>query len=326
MDTQHLRTFVEVATQGSFAAAARRMGLATSQVTRAVAALEKELGVRLMHRSTRCLTLTDAGATYFERVSVLLGELDAAGDELRTGNAEVRGAVRITASLALGQRLVLPLMSRLHTLYPALELDLRFSDMVVDLIGQQVDVALRQSATVDESMVGVRLGGLRYRVCASPAYLERHGRPRVPSDLADCDCLRIGLPGFQAEWSFRPLAAPDAPVESVRVGGWLVASSALTLRDAALTGLGPVLMADWLLDDDIDAGRLVDLFPGFEATSTSFDHSVWLLYASRAHLPRRVRVVIDFLRTELQAVLARNDAPAPAAARPPLGRERRQVG
>lgn len=303
MDTEHLRTFIEVVKQGSFAAAARRLGLASSQTTRAVAAVEAALGVRLMHRTTRKMTLTDAGASYFARASTLLEELDAAADDLRVTNSEIRGVVRLTASMALGHKLVLPLLPKLHALHPGLELDIRFSDMVVDLIGQQVDIALRQSVTVDESLVGARLGRLRYRVCASPAYLERHGRPRKPADLAHCDCLRIGLPGFHSEWSFRALGRTPGKVETVQVGGWLVASSALSIQQAALDGLGPVLLADWLLDPDIAAGRLVDLFPQYEATATHFDHAIWLLYASRAHLPRRVRVVVDFLRAELQASL-----------------------
>ena len=303
MDTQHLRTFVEVVRQGSFAAAARRLDLATSQATRAVAAIESELGARLLHRTTRKVTLTQPGAAYYEQVSVLLEQLDAAAEDLRSSTAEVRGMVRLTASLALGQRLVMPLLPKLHALYPGLQLDLRFSDMNVDLIGQQVDIALRQGPAVDDSLVGARLARLRYRVCASPAYIERCGRPRVPADLVDCDCLRIALPGFQSEWTFRPLGGDAAQTEVVPVKGWMVASSALSLHQAALAGLGPVLLADWLQDEDIAAGRLVDLFPEYEATSTNFDSAVWLLYASREHLPRRVRVVVDFLRSELQAVL-----------------------
>ncbi len=223
MDTQHLRTFVEVVRQGSFAAAARRLDLATSQATRAVAAIESELGARLLHRTTRKVTLTQPGAAYYEQVSVLLEQLDAAAEDLRSSTAEVRGVVRLTASLALGQRLVMPLLPRLHALYPGLQLDLRFSDMNVDLIGQQVDIALRQGPAVDDSLVGVRLARLRYRVCASPAYIERCGRPRVPTDLADCDCLRIALPGFQSEWTFRPLGGDATQTEVVPVKGWMVA-------------------------------------------------------------------------------------------------------
>jgi DNA-binding transcriptional LysR family regulator len=182
-------------------------------------------------------------------------------------------------------------------------MDIRFNDRVVDIIDQQVDVALRQSLTLDGSLVGARLGSSRYRVCASPSYLEQHGSPQEPAELADRDCLRFALPGFRSEWEFRERGIVNAKVQKVAVGGWLVASSALSLHQAALDGLGPVLLADWLLGPDMAAGRLVDLFPRYEATATDFDAAIWLLFASRDHLPRRVRVVVDFLRDELPPLL-----------------------
>lgn len=304
MDTQHLRTFIEVVRQGSFAGAARRLDLASSQVTRAVAALEADLGTRLMHRTTRKLTLTESGTAYFRRVSTLMDELDAAADDARASTGDIRGLVRLTASVALGQKLVVPLLEKMHRQHPGLQLELRFSDLVVDLVGQQVDVALRQSPSVDESLIGMRLGTLRFRVCASPGYIAQHGRPELPADLSHRDCLRIALPGFSSAWSFRKRNAQDGEIDVVPVGGWLTASSALSLLASAVDGLGPVLLADWLVRPDVEAGRLVDLFPQHEVTSTHFDNAVWLLYASREHLPRRVRVVVDFFRDELQAPLA----------------------
>jgi DNA-binding transcriptional LysR family regulator len=315
MDTQHLRTFIEVVRQGSFAAAARRLDLGCSQVTRAVAALEAELGARLMHRTTRKLTLTESGAAYFRRVSELMNELDEASDDVRASTGETRGLVRLTASMALGQKLVLPLLGKLHAKHPGLQLDLRFTDAVVDLIGQQVDIALRQSHTVDGSLIGVRLGPLRFRVCASPDYISQHGRPKEPAELAHRDCLRFAVPGVHSAWSFKQVGIADAEIEVVPIGGWLAGSSALSLLEAALEGLGPVLLADWLVDPDIAAGRLVDLFPQHEATSTSFDNGVWLLFPSREHLPRRVRVVVDFLREELPSLIG-DSKRAPLVAAP----------
>lgn len=299
MDTQHLRIFIEVARQGSFAAAARKLDLATSQVTRAVASIEAELGVRLLHRTTRKAGLTEAGSDYFARMCDVMEAFDAAADDLQTRTTEARGLVRLTASVALGQKLVLPLLDAFHRQHPGLELDLRFNDRVVDLIDQHVDVALRQSPTLDGSLVGARLGASRYRVCASPDYLAKHGTPQDPSDLARHACLRIALPGYCSDWSFRERDIANADVQKVAISGWLTASSALSLLQAALDGMGPVLLADWLLAPDLAAGRLVDLFPRHEATVTDFEAAIWLVYASREHLPRRVRVVVDFLRAEL---------------------------
>lgn len=304
MDTQHLKIFIEVVKQGSFAAAARRLQLPPPQITRAIAGLEGELGARLLHRTTRRVSLTDPGAAFLERISVVVDELDAAADELRVSATDISGRVRISASVALGQAMIVPLLGAFHERYPRIELDLQLSDRVVDLRDQHIDIAFRQSHSIDESLVGFQLGQLCYRLCASPGYVAKHGAPERPSDLADHDCLRIALRGFGSEWSFRLRGASDASIETVSVGGWLTSSSALALRQAAIDGAGPVMLANWLLDSEIRAGRLVELLPAYDATSTHFDLGVWLLYASRQHLPRRVRVVVDFLRTQLQSQIA----------------------
>jgi hypothetical protein len=151
------------------------------------------------------------------------------------------------------------------------------------------------------------LRAVRYRVVASPTYLRRHGRPGAPSDLADCDCLRFPLPGFRTTWTFRELASDKAPSgaavtaampasETVQVRGWMVGSTSLALHRTGLDGLGPALLADWLVDADAEAGRLLNLFPRHEASATDFDSAVWLLHASRSHLSARVLGVVGFLK------------------------------
>jgi DNA-binding transcriptional LysR family regulator len=300
MDLDNLRTFAEVVRLGSFAAAARALDASPSTVTRAVAALESELGARLLQRTTRKLALTEGGEAYLAQVQPLLAELEAAGDALRLGAGQVRGVVRLTASVAFGQVMLVPLLAELHRAHPGLQIDLLLTDAVVDLVLERIDLALRLGPGTDSSLVGQRLCPMRYRVVASPAYLSRAGRPRRPEDLAACDCLRFPLPGYRTQWSFRPRAAAAAtPPLDVPVGGWLVVSSAPALRQAALDGLGPALLADWLVLEDVASGRLVDLFPKWESTATQFDSAVWLLYASRDHVPQRVRATIEFLRSHL---------------------------
>jgi DNA-binding transcriptional LysR family regulator len=297
MDLKQLQTFVEVARRGSFAAAARLLGVAPSMVTRSVAALERELGVRLIQRTTRRLSLTEAGAAYCEQVSEVLAGLERAGDEARAAAGEIcSGTVRLTSSVAFGQTVVVPLLPLLHKRHPGVEIELVLIDSVIDLVAERVDLALRLGATPDTSLIGLPLRRVRYRVVASEAYLRLHGRPRVPADLAHCDCLRFPLPGFKTEWQFR---GRDGPIESVAVHGWLVLSTALALHRAALDGLGPTLLPDWQVGADLAAGRLVDLFPAHEATATRFDSGVWLLYPSRAYVPGRVRAVVDFLKATL---------------------------
>jgi DNA-binding transcriptional LysR family regulator len=296
MDIRDLKIFVEVVRHGSFAAAARQLDMAPSMVTRSIAALEEEVGVRLMQRTTRKLSLTQAGEGYHEHMLGVLEALEQANAELSEHAEQPKGSVRITASVAYGQTVLMPLLPALHDLHPELEIDLLLSDEVIDLVAERIDIALRLGPAQDSSLIGMQLAPVRYHVCASPDYLARHGTPRVPADLADCNCLRFPLPGFRTEWHLR---APDGSVETVEVHGWLVASTALALHRAALDGLGPVLLADWLVGPDLAAGRLVDLFPEHEASATDFDSAVWLLYASRAHLPRKLRVAVDFLRERL---------------------------
>jgi DNA-binding transcriptional LysR family regulator len=296
MDMRHLKVVIEVVHQGSFAGAARHLDLTPWAVTRAVAALEAALGARLLQRTTRKVALTEAGAAYLDRVRPLLEELDRAGDELHASTGQVRGVVRVTASVAYGQTVLVPLLPALHAAHPALEVDLLLSDAVVDLVSQHIDVALRLGPTVDSSLVGMRLRSVRHRVCASPAYLRRHGRPRTPADLARCDCLRFALPGYRTQWTLRER---EGQTEVVAVRGWLVMSTALALHRATLDGLGPALLGDWLVDGDIAAGRLIDLFPEHEVTATNFDSAVWLLYASRDHTPQRVRAFVDFVKGRL---------------------------
>jgi DNA-binding transcriptional LysR family regulator len=299
MDTRHLKAFVEVVQQGSFAGAARALDMDPSAVTRAVAAIEAELGARLLQRTTRKVALTEAGASYLERVRPLLDELTRASEELQDTTSQVRGTVRVTASVAYGQTVLVPLLPALHAEHPGLEIDLVLSDAVVDLVGERIDVALRLGPAVDSSLVGFKLAPVRPRVVVSPTYLKRHGRPRTPQDLARCDCLRFPLPGYRTQWSFRE--RDNGAVQEVAVRGWLVMSTALALHRAALDGLGPTLLADWLVGVDLEAGRLVDLFPHHEATATNFDSAVWLLFASREHMPRRVRAFVDFVKARIGA-------------------------
>ena len=296
MDIHRLRVFIDVVHHGSFAAAARHLDMAPSMVTRSVAALERELGVRLMQRTTRRLSLTEAGVAYYERVRGVLEGLDRAGDEARATTGDVTGLVRMTSSVTFGQTVLVPLLPALRERHPGLRLELNLTDTRLDLVAERVDLAVRLGPAQDSSLVGQRLVPIRYRVCASPAYLAQRGRPRQPADLTQRDCLRQPLPGFRTQWKFRSV---DGALQLVDVDGWPMLSNALALHRAALDGLGPALLADWLVDVDLAAGRLVDLFPHHEVTAANFDAAVWLLYASRAYIPRRVRAVVEFLKQRI---------------------------
>lgn len=296
MDIHQLHIFVDVVERGSFAAVARRLNLAPSMVTRAVGALEAELGVRLFHRTTRQLVLTDVGVLYHEKVCRALTELTTAGEDARDSTGVARGKVRLTASVAFGLRKVLPILSSLNERHPSLVLDAMFTDSVIDLLATRVDIALRLGPPPDSSLVGFELLSVRFRVCASPDYVKRYGTPRSPTDLFGHMCIRFPLPGFDSIWKFR---RDRGPIQEVPVAGWLYLSSAIAVHQAAVDGLGPALLADWLIEPDVRSGHLIDLFPEYDVSATNFDSSIWLLYASRAHLPLRTRVVIDHLKSHL---------------------------
>lgn len=312
MDIESLRIFVRVARRGSFAVVARDRGTDPSSISRAIAALEDELQVRLLQRSTRRMTLTEAGAKYLARLEPLLEELDQARDDALVVGAKPIGTIRMTASFAFGQKRIVPLLPKLRAAFPDLGIDLVLTDTNLDLVSEGIDLAVRLGPSRDSALIGTKFANTRYRVCASPAYLaqaRQHRRPlRVPADLAAHRCLLLSLPEFRSRWLFRDASGI---VNEIAVSGDVLMSNPLGLFTCAIEGLGPTLLVDWLIRDELAKGTLVDVFPDYEVTATDFETAAWLLYPSRTYLPRKVRVVIDFLREEFgqdglsQAIVSR---------------------
>ncbi|MFL4468788.1 LysR family transcriptional regulator [Tateyamaria armeniaca] len=296
MDTNALRTLQLVAHHGSFAGAARVLDIDPSSVSRIVAGVEAQLGLRLFQRSTRQLTVTEAGALYLGRIGPLLDDLDLARDAAAQVGAQPSGRVRLTASVAFGQEVIVPRLAALHDALPEIELEMLLSDQPVDLVAAQVDLAVRLAPAPKGDLISTRLMTTRYRVVASSAWVAQFGMPEGPEALRDLACLRMTLPEYRTEWRFR---RNDAAV-IVPVSGPFLISNALALRAAARDGLGPALLADWMTDDDVSQGTLIDLFPAHDVTATAFDTGAWMLYPSRAYLPAKVRAVMDFLRRQVR--------------------------
>ena len=295
MDTAQLRIFVRVARRGSFAAAARDLDMDASAVSRAVAALEAELDARLMHRTTRTMSLTEAGLAYLARVEPILDELDRARDEVASARSEPVGTLRLTASVAFGEACLMPLLPEVRTCFPRLKLDLILTDANLDLAVERIDIALRLAPDVRGDVIGVKLFATRYRVVASPDYCARAGAPRTPQEVGAHSAIVFGLPDFRPLWLFRR----DEQVEEVAVRADIAISSGLAIRHAARDGLGLALLPDWLVGPDLATGRLTDLFPEHDVTATSFDTAAWLIYASRRYVPKKVRLMTKFLRAHL---------------------------
>lgn len=296
MNTQALHLFVDVARSGSFAAVARQRNQDPSQISRTIAQLEAELGVRLFQRSTRKMLLTEAGARLLDKVEALLEELRGALEEATSAAREPSGTLRITASVTFGHHCVLPLLKEFRSLYPKIKIDFVLSDDPLDLIASHIDLAIRLGPSISGNLIVTKLLDSHYRVVASPEYIASSAPILQPSDLAAHNCLLFPERIFAPLWQFkRPGEAP----ETVPVRGDLILSTGDAIRQLALRGLGPALLPHWAILDALEEGRLIDLFPAYEAAAASFDSAAWLIYPSRDYLPKKVRVMIDYLKNHL---------------------------
>lgn len=298
MDISVLGLFVAVVRQGSFAAVARDRNIDPSSVSRAIASLETELGIRLFQRTTRQLAPTEAGMTYFERIEPLVVELQQANDIAKDISGQPTGALRVTASVAFGLKCIVPLLPKFEAQYPELTVELLLTDSVVDVVSERIDVAVRLGRLADSTLMAQRLMPVVYRVCASPAYLKRCGHPQMPSEIEHHQCLLFPLAGFCSQWIFRD---EGGAVTEVAVKGHLVISNAIALQQCAIAGMGIALLPHWLVDDDIAAGRLVNVFTGHAVTATDFNTAAWLVSPSRAYVPIKVSAFVSFLKQSSQS-------------------------
>jgi DNA-binding transcriptional LysR family regulator len=295
MKTEDLDLLVAVARRGSFAAVAKERDLDPSSVSRTIADLEQELGIRLFQRTTRKLSLTEAGDLYLQQIEPLVYEFERARDVAASTTGSPRGLLRMTASETFGHVRIVPLLKAFRTLYPDLKLECLFTDANLDLVAERVDLAVRLGPTIEGNLIAAKLMDTHYRVVASPDYL-REQPMTVPNDLMRHRVLLFNIRAFRSRWIFRD--ARDTEME-VPIEGDVTLSPAGSLRTAALHGMGPALLPNWLVDDDIARGELVNCFPTHRVTATTFNTGAWLVYPSRSYLPNKVRVMIDFLRNKM---------------------------
>jgi DNA-binding transcriptional LysR family regulator len=312
MDTDTLQVFVEVMRRGSFAAVARGRNVDPSSISRTIAGLEAQLGVRLFHRTTRQLAPTEAALAYVDRVAPLVDELERAALVAADSGDAPRGTLRITAAVTFAQENLVPLLPELSARYPGLDFDLLLTDSFVDLVEQRIDLAVRLGQLEDSSLIAHRLCNMVYSVCASPAYLRRRGRPKTPRELEAHECLRYPIRGYGARWRFQH---GEDPVFEVPVRGRIVATNGVALRQCAIAGMGILMLPRWNVAEALRSGALLDLFPGYRATASEFDTAAWMLYPSRSYLPRKVRVLAEFLKEKFkEGPPAEVGLPAPASA------------
>jgi len=280
-----LTIFTKVTESGGFTAAARKLGMSVSAVTKAIARLEDDLGTQLFHRTTRQLSTTDYGQEFYERSIQILADLEDAETQLRNRNATARGRVRAVVPISFGRVTLVPELPRFFQLYPDIDLDLSFSDGPVDLIAEGFDVAVRTGQVSDSRLTIRLLTRGPQLVVASPDYVERHGEPRTPEELQEHNCL-VGR--FGPDWEFR---STDGRSKTIRVKGNAIINSGDALREAAVAGVGIMQGTLWLVRKDLSEGRLVPLLSDYNLDGAPIS----VLYLGKKHLPRKVRIFIDFL-------------------------------
>ena len=288
MDTHEaMLTFAKVVELGSFANAAERLELPRSAVTRQVAFLERKYGVRLLNRTTRRLSLTDAGQAFLDRIGPILADVAELDLALQEQGQRPSGLLRVSAPFSFGILHLGPAISAYLDKYPEVSVDLALNDRRVDLVEEGFDVALRVGTPVDSSLVARPLAEQRMHVCAAPSYLARHGAPDTPESLKHHRCLNYTYASHGNEWHFEK----DGHRSSVRVAGCLRANNGDVLCTAARAGHGIILQPGFLVDEDIAAGRLVKLLEDYAAPTIP----VLAVYPHRRFLSPKVRTFVDHL-------------------------------
>ena len=286
---KQIESFVSVATKGSLTAAARAEDVAPAVIGRRIDALEERLGVKLLVRTTRKISLTHEGSAYLEDCQRLLAYLANAEASVSAGGVKASGHLRVTAPGGFGRRHVAPLVPGFAAQHPEVSLSLNLSDRVVDIVNESYDCAVRVGDLADSSLVSVRLADNRRLCVATPAYLARAGTPQMPQDLAQHQCLTLSSDASQTRgWAFQV----DGAVTHLRPSGRLDCSDGQVLHDWCLQGLGIAWRSTWEVEGEIAAGALVPVLEAFAAPP----NGIYAVFAARKHLPLRVRLWIDFLK------------------------------
>lgn len=286
-DLARIRAFVQVYEAGGFSAAARQHGRSKALLSKYVTDLEDYLGVRLMNRTTRKLSLTEAGESYYREVGQLLQQLDELDAAISDQTTEPRGLLRVSAPRNFGETALAPAIFEFIARHPLVSIDLRLEDRLVDLVDEGIDVALRISQLSDSSLIARRISEMKHVICAAPELLSRHGEPAAPEALRNLPCVvDTNIVGY-GSWRF----VEQGRRVSVPVGGRVRVNSPVAALQAALAGLGFAALPSYLADPEVAAGRLVVVLESAMPESPSLQ----AVYPHRRHLAGKVRALIDHL-------------------------------
>ena len=288
---QEMRVFSAVADAASFVAASESLGMSKAAVSRYVSELERRLGVRLMHRTTRRLSLTPEGELFLSRCREILSSIDASEAELSTRRVTASGLLKLSVPVSFGIRHLAPLWSDFLGKHPQVTLDVQLSDRVIDLVEEGFDLAVRIARLPDSSLISRQIASTRLVLCAAPGYLRRSGRPKHPSELAQHDLLAYSLLASGDQWQFD---GPAGPV-SVKVRPRMWSNNGESCVAACVEGAGIALQPGFLIDESLARGELVELLPQFHAARLG----IYAVYPSRRFVLPKVRAMVRFLETRL---------------------------
>jgi len=289
-----MQTFRAVVDAGSFVKAADSLGMSKAAVSRYVADLETRLGVRLLHRTTRRLSLTEEGAVFNTRCRELLLGVEEAEAEISSRSGEARGLLRVNVPVTFSILHLSHLWAAFHELHPRVQLDVELSDRVVDVVEEGYDLAIRIATLPSSSLISKRLASTRVVLCASPQYLETHGVPAHPSELAEHKVIGYSYMSGGDTWTFD---GPDGSV-NVKIHPWMSTNNGDTCRAVALANQGIMLQPTFLVGDDLATGKLVEILPDYR----SIEFGIYAVYPTRKHVAPKVRALVNFLEQQLSAL------------------------
>lgn len=289
-----MEMFLVVVRRGSFSAAGRATGLSAASVSRYISQMENKLGVRLLNRTTRKLSVTELGRLFYARAENILVDVEGLYAEISEAHAGPQGVLRVHSRVLVGHEHIAPSLSEFVRIYPDIRVDLSLSNENIDLVENNIDVDIRIGKLANSSLIAKKLVSSSRLLVASPAYLSGRPNVEVPHDLVHHQCLTYRRNPEQVVWRFRN---EQTPLEEVPIESYLQTNSGTALKLATLEGLGISLMPDWSVRRELQSGALINLLPQFEISFTAFDNGIYAVYPPTRHLAMRTRVFIDYLST-----------------------------
>lgn len=289
-----LRVFTRLAERGSFSAVGRDFRVTQSSISKTITALEQALHVQLVSRSTRSVSLTEAGSRYYERCRQILADMDEADAAVSDATARATGTLKIAAPIPFGLMFVAPRMARFQSRYPALEIDLDLNDNALNLVAENIDVAIRLGDLRSPGLVMKKLGDSPFVAVASPSYLALRGIPKNPKDLVSHNCLTYTIQTQQTAWTF----LRQATTQIINVSGNYRSNNLLALKDAAISGMGITQLPLWMVDSDMTSGALRLVLENYRLPA----FGIQAVFPSARRIPARTKLFVDFMQDELSSV------------------------